>query len=77
MNNPCVECGKQRIDGKSWEEKSGMSLVTHTQTVCPDSVCQKIVDKAIAERKAKIKNLALKKAQSKLDREKQVAVGVG
>lgn len=75
MNNPCIECGKQRIDGKSWKEKSGTSLITHTLTICPDSVCQKIVDKAIADRKAKSEDLAKKRAQSKLDREKLIAVG--
>lgn len=73
MNNPCIECGKQRIDGKSWQEKSGASSVTHTFTVCPDPACQKIVDKAIAQRKAKSADLIKKRAQSKLDREKLAA----
>mgnify|MGYP001574587558 CR=1 FL=1 len=74
MNNPCIECGKQRIDGKSWTQKSGISLVTHTFTICPDPACQKVVDKAIADRKEKSANLIQKKAQAKLDREKLIAV---
>lgn len=74
MLNPCIECGKQRIDGKSWIQKSGISSVTHTLTICPDPTCQKIVDKAIADRKAKSADLAQKRAQSKLDREKLIAI---
>lgn len=74
MNNPCVECGKQRIDGKSWKEKSGMSPVTYTLTICPDASCQKIVDKAIADRRAKSEDLARKKAEAKIARDKLIAV---
>ena len=73
MNNPCIQCGKPRIDGKSWEEKSGVSPITHTQTICPDPDCQKIVDKAIADRKAKSANLIKVKAEAKLAREKLLA----
>ncbi|OGE30539.1 hypothetical protein A3C59_05565 [Candidatus Daviesbacteria bacterium RIFCSPHIGHO2_02_FULL_36_13] len=75
MSNPCIQCGKERIDGKSWEEKAGISVVTYTDTVCPDSECQKIVDKAIADRKAKSANLIKIKAEAKLAREKQIAAG--
>lgn len=53
MDNPCIECGKQRIEGRSWKEKVGSGEITHTQTVCPDPACQKIVDKILAEREAK------------------------
>ncbi len=46
--NPCPRCGKNRVDGKTWTEEvatfSGVSLVTHTQTLCPDPKCQKIVE---------------------------------
>ncbi|MBI2020503.1 hypothetical protein HYS94_03700 [Candidatus Daviesbacteria bacterium] len=63
MNNPCIRCGLQRIDGKSWQEKSGISIVTYTQTLCPDKLCQKEVDKAIADRRAKSDDLAKKKSQ--------------
>ncbi len=73
MNNPCVECGKQRVDGKTWEGKMGASLVTYTLTICPDPICQKIVDKAIADRQAKTAHLVQEKAKAKLAREKQLA----
>lgn len=73
MNNPCVECGKQRVDGKSWTGKMGTSLVTYTLTICPDPLCQKIVDKAIADRQAKTMHLAEEKARAKIAREKLLA----
>lgn len=74
MANPCVECGKERIDGKSWKEKTGASVVTYTSTVCPDPDCQKIVDKAIEDRKVKSELLIKKKLDAKLAREKLQAV---
>ena len=73
MDNPCIRCGKQRIDGKSWKEKSGISLVTRTKTICPDSQCQKLLDKAIAERIAKNDLMLKNKAEAKLAREKLLA----
>lgn len=73
MNNPCVECGKQRIDGKSWKGKMGNSVVTYTLTICPDSKCQKIVDKKVADRKEKSLLLIKEKTEAKLAREKAVA----
>ena len=27
MLNPCVQCGKERIDGKTWKEKNGSSVI--------------------------------------------------
>lgn len=74
MNNPCIECGKQRIDGRSWVQKSGISSITHTLTICPDPICQKIVDEATDARKAKAENLAKKKLQVKSDREKLIVL---
>lgn len=73
MLNPCIQCGKQRVDGKTWKEKSGASVVTHTQTICPDSDCQKIVDKAIADRKEKSASLIKKKLDAKVAKEKLLA----
>lgn len=70
MNNPCIRCGKPRIDGKSWKEKSGNSFITYTLTICPDSECQKIVEKGISDRKEKSIKIAEERARAKLEREK-------
>ena len=74
MSNPCIRCGKERLDGKSWKGKVGNTVVTYTNTFCPDSECQKIVDKATADRKAKSALLIQKKNEAKLAREKLSAV---
>lgn len=74
MSNPCVRCGKERIDGKSWKGKIGISVLTYTSTICPDRACQKIVDKGIADRQAKSALLIKEKAEAKLAREKLLAV---
>jgi len=71
MSNPCIRCGTERIDGKSWKEKSGTSFVFYTKTICPDSACQKALDKSIAERIAKNELMIKNKAEAKLAREKQ------
>lgn len=70
MLNPCIECGKERVDGKSWKGKAGTAVIMYTSTICPDPQCQKIVDKAIAARKAKSILLIKKKLDAKLAREK-------
>lgn len=70
MLNPCIQCGKERVDGKTWKGKAGASVVTYTMTICPDPNCQKIIDKAIADRKAKSILLTKKKLDAKLAREK-------
>lgn len=73
MSNPCVKCGKERIDGKSWKGKIGASNIEYTMTVCPDAECQKLVDQAIADKKAKNDSLLEAKRKAKEAREKQAA----
>lgn len=75
MSNPCVKCGKERVDSKSWKGKVGVSVITYTLTVCPDAECQKIVDQGIADKKAKTASLMKAKEKAKLDREKLAAAG--
>lgn len=74
MSNPCIRCGKPRVDGKSWKGKSGNSIIFYTQTICPDPTCQKIVDQGIAERKEKAELILRKKDEAKQAREKLLAV---
>ena len=74
MLNPCIQCGKERVDGKTWKGKVGISVITYTSTICPDPLCQKIVDKAIEDRKIKNIRLMEKKLQAKLAKEKLLTV---
>ncbi len=61
--NPCTRCGKQRIESKTWTEDVdtffGKSKITHTETVCPDPDCQKIVEEKLDAQKQKTENLQL------------------
>jgi hypothetical protein len=40
----CVRCGKQRVVLSVNEEMVGNTMVTTTETICPDPECQKKVD---------------------------------
>ena len=52
-SNPCIRCGKDRIVSKTWTEQVGMSLLTRSETICPDSECQKAVDDDLEEKRLK------------------------
>jgi hypothetical protein len=41
------------VVSKVWQEYLGQSLVTYTDTVCPDPACQKIVEEEIIARREK------------------------
>lgn len=75
MSNLCVRCGKPRIDGKSWKEKLGGNVITHTLTLCPDKECQEQVDALNLEKKNKSDLLIKKKLDAKLERAKMVLAG--
>ncbi|MEK7166737.1 MAG: hypothetical protein AAB874_08070 [Patescibacteria group bacterium] len=46
----CIRCGKSRIFKNTWNELVGTSEVTYTQSVCPDSACQKTVEKLLKDK---------------------------
>ncbi len=73
--NPCPRCGKARVTGKTWTEEittlSGVSLVTHTQTLCPDDACQKLVEEKF--NLEKVKSDQIKEAFEKRAAEKKIA----
>lgn len=70
ITNPCTRCGKERIEGKKWKEEVatffGTSTIIHTDTVCPDEECQKIVEEKLEVQKQKSDELKQEK-QKKLD----------
>ena len=51
--NPCIRCGKERIVLKTWTENLGHSMLTRTDTGCPDKDCQKAVDDDLTEKRLK------------------------
>lgn len=65
--NPCSRCGKERIVSKTWKEKIktgfGDSIVIHTENVCPDKECQKLVNKELNAQKAKRDKIKVEREQ--------------
>lgn len=50
----CIRCGKTRIVSKTWVEKTEKgNPITHTEAVCPDVDCQKLVDAEFAAKREK------------------------
>jgi hypothetical protein len=69
--NACTRCGKPRIAVKTWNETIGTSVVTYTQTVCPDPECQKAVETQLQGRKDKLASLQKAALERKEQRLKQ------
>ena len=64
-STPCIRCGKERIVSKTWKEEVtnffGSSFITHTETVCPDEECQKIVEAKFKQEREKKEALLAEK----------------
>lgn len=67
-SNPCVRCGKERVISKTWKEKLYDSVIINTQTVCPDSDCQKKVNLENKKQQDKYTALKLRSEQRATDR---------
>lgn len=65
--NVCIRCGKDRVLQKKWQEEVptfiGVSVVTRSLYVCPDTDCQEKVNVSLEE-----------KRQISLERKRQVAI---
>lgn len=51
ISNPCIRCGKDRIESKEWKEKVGNSMILCTSNICPDPECQKEVEAQLKSKK--------------------------
>lgn len=56
----CIKCGKVRIIAKTWKEKVEGQVITYTQTVCPDPVCQSSVESELKIKMDRIKDIQRK-----------------
>ncbi len=67
--NLCTRCGKERIESKSWEEEItaffGSTTITHTEMVCPDAECQKIVEEKMDALRQKTEDMRIEKEKRK------------
>lgn len=65
--NLCIRCGRVRIVAKTWKEKivsNGIvSVVEHTEMVCPNKDCQAKVDKELANRRKKSEEIERNKKE--------------
>lgn len=64
-NNPCIRCGKARIVSSIRQEYVGTSLITYTDTVCPDPECQEKVNEQLLKEREKREKLVTKYQQNK------------
>lgn len=66
----CTRCGKERIEAKSWEEEVtmyfGTSKVVHTEMVCPDAECQKIVEEKMDALRQRTEDMRVDKEKRKI-----------
>ncbi len=76
--NVCIRCGKDRVVAKTWKEKVetavGITVWVHTDMVCPDGVCQKLVEKELAMRKEKKEAIRVASEERAQLRKKKMAV---
>lgn len=75
ISNPCSRCGKERINTRTWKEEvvnlySGKTTVTYTETVCPDPLCQKIVERELESQRKKKEAFEKSKEDRKLQLQK-------
>ncbi len=74
FGNPCSRCGKERIIVRTWKEKVDSSIITNTETACPDKECQlevEKINKKQQERSAALKRESEKRLQSRKDSSKK------
>ena len=74
FGNPCSRCGKERIIVRTQKEKVDSSVITNTETACPDKECQAEVEKINKkqqERSAALKRESEKRLQSRKDSSKK------
>jgi len=68
MSNKCTRCGKERIAIKTYKQKVGGSYVYWREMSCPDSECQKKVEKTLfneAKKRSFIKGEQLKREEER------------
>lgn len=70
--NICTRCGMDRVISKTYKEwiqtYSGKSLLTHTDTICPNKECQKVVESDLAAARARTAETKRIKEEKALER---------
>ncbi|OIP57118.1 MAG: hypothetical protein COX79_03155 [Candidatus Levybacteria bacterium CG_4_10_14_0_2_um_filter_36_16] len=73
----CTRCGKKRVFLKTWKEEletySGVSVLTHTETICPDKDCQKIVEKELEAKRVKNETMKAEREERVMKQRAQIS----
>ncbi len=73
MSNRCSLCGKERVVVKTRKEKVGSSYVLYREMSCPDSECQKKVEKTLTNELKKRNLIKDEQLRREEERKKRVA----
>lgn len=60
-NNPCFRCGKERVVKRTYKKKVDNSVITYTDTVCPDPECQIALELQLKIEREKREQMATQK----------------
>lgn len=75
VQTQCIRCGKLRILARTWSEHIGLSDVTYSENVCPDTECQKLVEALLKERRdIQTNRMQVSLQRRKDNREKSVLI---
>ena len=56
-STPCIRCGAARLVSRQWKERIrtiiGVTVIVHTETVCPNRDCQILVEEGLEVKRVK------------------------
>lgn len=74
MTNLCIRCGNVRVFSRTWKEVikayGNQTTITHTQFVCLDAECQKLVEAQLAQQREKRELVEYQKELAKANKHK-------
>lgn len=74
MTSLCTLCGNERVLSKTWKEVvksyNNLTTITHTQFVCTNTKCQKLVEAQLAQQRARKEIIEHQKELAKANKDK-------
>lgn len=76
---PCIICGTMRVFHRKWKDKldGRGTTITHVESVCPNSACQKIVDDKFAQMRQRRLDSETRRVNLHLRRSPSINSGLG
>lgn len=76
MTSLCTRCGNKRVFSRTWKEVvkayGNQTTVTHTQFVCNDTKCQKLVEAQLAQQREKREFVEYQKELAKANKQYKI-----